>query len=41
MVKSAKECIKQHVSNSELYGRMQAVLPKELEDLKGSCDEGR
>ncbi|KAH9760807.1 putative boron transporter 7 [Citrus sinensis] len=28
MVKSAKECIKQHESNSEIYGRMQAVFTK-------------
>uniref|UniRef100_A0A5B7BED9 Putative boron transporter 4 n=1 Tax=Davidia involucrata TaxID=16924 RepID=A0A5B7BED9_DAVIN len=45
MVKSAKECIKQQGSNSEIYGRMQAVfiemdatptpaVAKELKDLK-------
>ncbi|CAL5360502.1 unnamed protein product [Camellia sinensis] len=45
MVKSAKECIKQQSSNSEIYGRMQAVfiemdtttnhaLEKELKNLK-------
>lgn len=28
MVKCAKECIKQHESNSEIYGRMQAVFTK-------------
>ncbi|KAL9443046.1 hypothetical protein AB3S75_016411 [Citrus x aurantiifolia] len=28
MVKSAKECIKQHESNSEIYRRMQAVFTK-------------
>lgn len=26
MVKSAKECIKQKASNSEIYGKMQAVF---------------
>ena len=26
MVKSAKECIKQQASNSEIYGKMQAVF---------------
>lgn len=26
MVKSAKECIKEQASNSEMYGRMQAVF---------------
>ncbi|KAG8636307.1 hypothetical protein MANES_16G118700v8 [Manihot esculenta] len=46
MVKSAKECIERKASNSEIYGRMQAVfiemdtapptasVDKELEDLK-------
>ncbi|KAA8523055.1 hypothetical protein F0562_009478 [Nyssa sinensis] len=45
MVKSAKECIKHQASNSEIYGRMQAVfiemdatptpvVAKELKDLK-------
>ncbi|CBI20996.3 hypothetical protein VitviT2T_004759 [Vitis vinifera] len=46
MVKSAKECIKEQASNSEMYGRMQAVfiemdtapndvsVDKELKDLK-------
>ncbi|KAF5726226.1 hypothetical protein HS088_TW23G00968 [Tripterygium wilfordii] len=46
MVQSAKECIKQHRSNSEIYGRMQAVfvemdtspsttaVAEELQDLK-------
>ncbi|EXB94144.1 Boron transporter 4 [Morus notabilis] len=42
MVKSAKECIKQQASNTEIYGKMQAVFiemdasptPKELENLK-------
>ncbi|XP_038696811.1 boron transporter 4-like [Tripterygium wilfordii] len=43
MVQSAKECIKQHRSNSEIYGRMQAVfvemdtspsVTEELQDLK-------
>ncbi|GAV70550.1 HCO3_cotransp domain-containing protein, partial [Cephalotus follicularis] len=46
MVKSAKECMKQERSNSEIYGKMQAVfldmdaspntisVTKELEDLK-------
>ncbi|KAL5559283.1 hypothetical protein UlMin_035494 [Ulmus minor] len=51
MVKSAKECIKQQASNSEIYGKMQAVFmemdtfptPKELENLKDAVmkvDEG-
>jgi hypothetical protein len=26
MVKHAKECIKHHASNSELYGKMEAVF---------------
>lgn len=42
MVKSAKECIKQQATNTEIYGKMQAVFmemdksptPKELENLK-------
>uniref|UniRef100_A0A2N9IRF9 Bicarbonate transporter-like transmembrane domain-containing protein n=1 Tax=Fagus sylvatica TaxID=28930 RepID=A0A2N9IRF9_FAGSY len=42
MVKHAKECIKHHASNSELYGKMEAVFlemekaptTKELENLK-------
>ncbi|CAJ1973746.1 unnamed protein product [Sphenostylis stenocarpa] len=42
VVKSAKECIKQHKTNTELYGKMQAVIlemdtdptVKELETLK-------
>ncbi|XP_038699864.1 boron transporter 4-like isoform X2 [Tripterygium wilfordii] len=43
MVQSAKECIKQHRSNSEIYGRMQAVfvemdispsVTEELQELK-------
>ncbi|KAK9273141.1 hypothetical protein L1049_017948 [Liquidambar formosana] len=52
MVKSAKECIKQQASNSEIYGRMQAVflemdtaptitsVAKELEDLKLAVMKG-
>ncbi|XP_059460706.1 probable boron transporter 7 [Corylus avellana] len=51
MVKSAKECIKQQASNSEIYGKMQAVFiemdtaptTKELENLKEAvmkADEG-
>ncbi|XP_038884556.1 probable boron transporter 6 isoform X1 [Benincasa hispida] len=51
MVKRAKECIKQKASNSEIYGKMQAVFiemdasptPKELETLTKAvmnADEG-
>ncbi|KAI7988040.1 Boron transporter 4 [Camellia lanceoleosa] len=50
MVKSAKECIKQQSSNSEIYGRMQAVfiemdtttnhaVEKELKNLKDTIME--